>query len=449
MYGDRVRTKKEIKTRKAGTGKVVKTVVVIVVVLLVVAGIVAAVFSIAKPFEIRKIVCESADDGFEADVMPYAEKYIGTDGLAAIVKSNGLRGVLATLKGRYTAAERDISFEFPQYKNVRVKLSGSTLHISGEPRGAYVIVTEAGEAVVTDRAGVVALICELDRLSEDSVGMQGIEVDGPAVSGLSVTQSDLGSRIKYANEIAWSDVVEFYYAVLADDTLYSRVRLIYFAGKDEAYFYCTDNVVVKFGKLGDGSTNCARLERLAAIFRSGKVELKDGTITLSDSGNDVFSRNATPEPPETEAPTEEPTETPTAAPPVTERPTETPTEVPAVTEAPEETEVPENTEAPEETEIPENTEEPEPTETPAEETESPPEETENPEEPTEEPTPEETEEPSPTEIPEETEKPSEEPSGETEEPGENTPEPTGTPEEEATAEPSGEGGGEEGEGELD
>ncbi len=449
MYGDRVRTKKEIKTRKAGTGKVVKTVVVVLVVMLVAAGIVAAVFSIAKPFVIRKIVCESSDENFEADVLPYAEKYAGTDGLAAVLESNGLRGIFATLKGRYTAAERDISFEFPQYRDVRVRLRGSTLVISGEPRGAYVVVTEAGEAIVTDRSGVVALICELDRLSEDSVGMQGIEADGPAVSGLSVTQSDLGARIRYSNAIAWSDVVEFYYAVLADDTLYDRVRLIYFAGKNEAYFYCTDNVVVKFGKLGDGNTNCSRLERLAAIFRSGKVELKDGTITLSDAGNDVFSRNATPEPPETEPPTEAPTEVPTEAPHVTERPTEVTTEAPQVTEAP--TEQPTEAPAEEPTEVPD--ESPDATEEPTEEaTEEPtPELTEEPTPAvTEEPTPVETEEPQATETPEPEETPGPSDTAEPEETAgpEETPapteEPATEPAENQTAgpaeEPSGDGG---------
>lgn len=342
MFGDSIQTKKQVKNIKESRKRVLKRLLIALFAAVMLAAAVSLVIVVAKPFKIRKIKVAAGDEIFAGDVYSVCEKYVGTDGFRMF--PGGLKGVSDFFSGRLRAIENEIAFEFPQYENVRVKLSGGTLVVTGETRGAYILFENAGDSVVTDRSGVVVLICQTANLYSDAAGLQGFSEDAPAIAGVNITESVVSSRIKYRSDVPWSRLVELYFGIYADETLAENVLVIYAPGVKNVYFYCKNNVVVNFGSVAERQVTNGKLERLSAILRTDKIELKDGTINLSDSGRDTFRPNGGgPGEPDAETPSEIPLSTPggwpaqtgdTGTPVPQETPRETPRETPMETQAP-------------------------------------------------------------------------------------------------------------------
>lgn len=427
MYKNKVVSKKQEKVKKAKRRRSVKRTVIFLLVLVLAVGIAVAVYFFAKPFKISALRFESDDPEFESYARPLVEEYLGQDALGIMLKYGGLKNLGSVFEGKMTKIEQELAFALPQYKNITATFGKNRfLKITGEPRGSYVILSENGEMVVTDRTGEVVLVCDRDSLAEEAKNFAGIYTEGPVVSGLGIEGYAIGLPVEYSADVPWKEVMGIYFAVLSDEALSENVTFIYLPGLKSPYFYCNKNIVVKLGDASDEKKIYSRLERLSAIFRSNNEQIHDGTLTLSDTGGDVFRPDAeeaypvtpspaptatptpTPDPDnDTPAPTEEETSTPTEAP-VTARPTNrpTPTRTPTPTPTPTEVE-----------------------ETPAEETPTPTPEGETPtpvpgdETPTPTPVPGD-ETPTPTPVPgDETPTP-------TPPPGDETPTPTPVPDDE-------------------
>ena len=341
MFGDSIQTKKQVKNIKESRRRLLKRLLIVLFAAVILVAVTVLVFAVAKPLKIRTIKVVSDDDVFAGDAYSVCEKYIGSDGLKLI--PGGLRGIPDILSGRLRTIENEIAFEFPQYKNVRAKISGETLIVTGELRGAYIVFENAGDSVVTDRNGIVVLICRSENLSSEAAGLRGFSEDAPTVTGINISECVVSSKIEYRSDISWNRLVELYFGIYADETLAENVSLIYVPGVRNVYFYCKNNVIVNFGNVSERHATNDKLERLSAIFRTDKIEIRDGTVNLTDSGRDTFRPNGDPDDPGEETPTETP---------LTEPPTEAPTGTPG-----EETETPDGTDYPEEAETPEDTEE--------------------------------------------------------------------------------------------
>ncbi|MBO4261428.1 MAG: hypothetical protein J5921_02295, partial [Clostridia bacterium] len=327
MYGDKVVTKKQEKDRKEKRRRAIKRTVLILLAFAVVVTVALTAYFISKPFKISALRFVSEDPRFEADARPIVEEYLGKNAFEIAMKSGGLTGIKDFFSGKMRSIEKELSFLLPQYKNITVKFEKNRiLKVSGEPRGSYVLLYEDGEVIVTDRAGTVVVVCERDNLAEMTGNLTDVQVDGPVVSGLDITEYSPGTKVAYSADVQWKYVMGIYYAILSDDALAANVTYIYLPSIKNAYFYCKNSVVVKVGSTADDEALYSKLERLSAIFRSGNELIHNGTITLSDVASDVFK-------PDAENPNPDPTPTPvevTAAPPDTS-PTPTPTAAPSET----------------------------------------------------------------------------------------------------------------------
>ncbi|MBP1587773.1 MAG: hypothetical protein ILO53_05145 [Clostridia bacterium] len=274
MFGDSLQTKKQIKNIKESRKRVVKRLLLALFAVATVAAVVILVIVVAKPFKIKKIKVVTEDEVFAGDACSVCEQYLGSDGLK-MLSGGGLRGIPDFFSGRLRAIENEIAFEFPQYKNVRVKLSGGTLIVTGETRGAYMLFDSAGDSVVTDRTGIVVLICRTENLSTESAGLQGFSENAPVLAGINVTESAVSSRIQYRSDISWNRLVELYFGIYADETLGDNVTVIYAPGVKNIYFYCKNNVVVNFGSAAERHATNDKLERLSAILRTDRIDLRD------------------------------------------------------------------------------------------------------------------------------------------------------------------------------
>ena len=293
MYGDKVVTKKQEKKIKAKKRKKLKVALVILIVLAAVAAVTVAYYFIAKPFKISALRFSSEDPDFETDARPILEEYLGQNALELIFREEGIKGVKSLFEGKITSIENELSFMLPQYKDITVRFDKNRFLIAGgEPRGAYVLLSENGEIIVTDRTGAVVLVCGKDELKREAASFAGLEPDGPVVSGLGISGYALGAPVEYGSDVSWNDVMGIYFAVISDDALAENVLFIYYPSVSAPYFYCKNNIVVKIGDASSSQNLYSKLERLSSIFRAEDGRFVNGTITLSDSGKDVFRPDA-------------------------------------------------------------------------------------------------------------------------------------------------------------
>ena len=220
------------------------------------------------------------------------ESYEGSNGFIALFENTTLAQVDNVFRLRYTEKEKNMLFDYPLIKDIKVEYD--------MPGKLIVQIEERTPVMMTEKDGMYLYI--------DSEGYllgtytEADKPDMPLIKGVDIKNYKIGASIADGKNVHIDNAIKIC-SMMKQLSMLSYIDIIDVSDYNNISMHCSPSLTVKFGGADDAGR---KLSYIKGVVDSGYNGESNGVLDVSAGGNPIFKENVLPE--ETLSP--EPTPTP-------------------------------------------------------------------------------------------------------------------------------------------
>ena len=220
------------------------------------------------------------------------ESYEGSNGFIALFENTTLAQVDNVFRLRYTEKEKNMLFDYPLIKDIKVEYD--------VPGKLIVQIEERTPVMMTEKDGMYLYI--------DSEGYllgtytEADKPDMPLIKGVDIKNYKIGASIADGKNVHVDNAIKIC-SMMKQLSMLSYIDIIDVSDYNNISMHCSPSLTVKFGGADDAGR---KLSYIKGVVDSGYNGESNGVLDVSAGGNPIFKENVLPE--ETLSP--EPTPTP-------------------------------------------------------------------------------------------------------------------------------------------